>query len=243
MRRASHALFLAASGLGAQQVSWPTTHQQALWINTSIEHETSARTALWFDGSWRRMGIGEDPQQLLLRPGIIRTVAPGVRVGAGYTYASTAPYGELPAANPTREHRLWQDLRLAASYGPVNVTQRFRWEQRWLAPLVQGALGDFAYQQRARYMIRAQAPLGARRSGARAVTWYAQEELLLPVGHDGATGRFAHNRFLIGIGLPVAARQRVDVGYQNLWNALPARSANEVNHVLTLGLVIASGNR
>jgi hypothetical protein len=243
IRLATFALVFAVLPLAAQQVSWPTTHQQALWVTTSVEHELSARTALWFDGSWRRMGIGEEPQQLLLRPGIIRTLAPGVRVGAGYTYVATAPYGELPAATPTREHRLWQDLRLAASYGPVNVTQRFRWEQRWLAPLVQGTLGEFAYQQRARYMIRAQAPLGARRIGTRAVTWYAQEELLLPVGHDGAAGRFAQNRFLVGIGLPIAARQRVDVGYQNLWNALPSRSANEVNHVVTLSMVITSGRR
>lgn len=243
IRLAASALVFAALPLGAQQVSWPTTHQQALWVNTSVEHERSSRTALWFDGSWRRMGIGEEPQQLLLRPGIIRTLAPGVRVGAGYTYAATAPYGELSAATPTREHRLWQDLRLAASYGPVSVTHRFRWEQRWLAPLEQGTLGDYAYQQRARYMIRAQAPLGGRRVGARPMTWYAQEELLLPVGHDGAAGRFAQNRFLVGIGLPVAARQRVDLGYQNLWNALPARSANEVNHVLTLGLVLTSGRR
>ena len=35
----------------------------------------------------------------------------------------------------------------------------------------------------------------------------------------------------------------VDLGYQNLWNALPARSANEVNHVLTVGLVLTSGRR
>lgn len=227
--------------LPAQGSSWPTTHQQALWVSTSIEHELSDKNALWFDGSWRRMGFGEEPQQLLLRPGIIRTLFPGVRAGAGYTYVATAPYGELPAAAPSREQRLWQDLRLAASYGKVNVSQRFRWEQRWLAPVIAGETGDYVYQQRFRYMIRAQAPLGARTFRARPVTWYAQEEALLPVGHDGAAGRFAQNRFLVGVGFPFAPRMRLDVGYQNLWNALPARPANEVNHTLTFAWVMTTG--
>jgi hypothetical protein len=187
------------------------------------------------------MGLGAEPQQLLLRPGIIRTIAPNVRVGAGYTYAATAPYGELPAPAPTREHRLWQDLRLTATYGRVSVTQRYRWEQRWIASVTDGATDAFAYQQRARYMVRAQAPLGARTFRARPVTWYAQEELLMPVGHGGAAGRIGQNRFLVGFGLPVAPRQRLDVGYQNLWNALPALGANEVNHVVTFSWVVTSG--
>jgi Protein of unknown function (DUF2490) len=241
LRRATVAGLLLSSAVGAQNSSWPTTHQQALWLTLNEEHRVSERTSLWFDGSWRRMGVGAEPQQLLLRPGIIRTLAPNVRVGAGYTYVATAPYGELPAANPTREHRLWQDLRLTATYGKVNVTQRYRWEQRWLAPVVSKDLGDFVYQQRARYMVRAQAPLGARTYHTRPITWYLQEEMLLPVGHDGAAGRFAQNRFLLGLGFPLTPRQRLDVGYQNLWNAVPARSANEVNHVVTFGWVMTSG--
>ncbi len=235
------ALLAGAPALAAQTSSWPTTHQQALWVTTSIDHATTKRTSLWFDGSWRRMGIGAEPQQLLLRPGVLFTIAPGVRLGAGYTYVATAPYGELPSATPLREHRSWQHITLAHTAGPVAITHRYRWEQRWLAPVVGDETGDFAYQQRARYMVRAQAPLASFRYDARPLTWYVQEELLMPVGHDGAAGRFAQNRFLVGLGIPLTARQRLDIGYQNLWNALPARSANEVNHTLTFGWVIMSG--
>lgn len=224
----------------AQSASWPTTHQEATWLTASIERPVSERTALWFDGSWRRMGSGSEPQQTLLRPGIIRTIGPGIRVGAGYTYAATQPYGELPSATPFREHRLWQDIRFHSTHGALALTQRFRWEQRWIAPVLGGGTGDFVYQQRARVMVRGQAPLGALTYRARPVTWYAQEELLLPVGHDGALGRFAQNRFLVGAGLPLTPHQRLDLGYQNLWNALPSRQANEVNHVLTVSWVITA---
>lgn len=235
-------LLLAAARSGpAQASSWPVTHQQALWVTTTIDHGLTERTALWFDGNWRRMGVGEEPQQLLLRAGVLRTIAPGVRIGGGYAYIATAPYGELPSATPLREHRAWQDLRFAHAAGRVSLSHRYRWEQRWLAPVRADGTGEFAYQQRARYMVRAQAPLAALTVRSRPVSWYAQEELLLPVGHDGALGRFAQNRFLVGLGLPLSARQRLDVGYMNLWNALPARAANEVNHTVTFNWVITSG--
>lgn len=230
-----------ASSAAAQGASWPTTHQPSLWVVTSWEHELSDRTSLWFDGNWRRMGIGEEPQQLLLRPGVIRTIAPGLRVGGGYTYVATAPYGELPAAAPTREHRLWQDLRLAHTVGRVGISHRYRFEQRWLAPVTGGETGDFAFQKRLRYMVRAQAPLAARSRGGRPILWYAQEEALAPLGHGGPLGRVTQNRFLLGIGLPLAARQRLDVGYMNLWNAIPSEPANEVNHTLTLNWVVTTG--
>lgn len=221
----------------AAQAPWPTVHQQALWATVTIEEPITQRTALWFDGNWRRMGIGAEPQQVLLRPGVLVTVAPGVRVGAGYTYVATAPYGELPSETPLREHRLWQQVALAQTLGPVAITHRYRWEQRWIAPVEDGATAAFAYQQRARYMVRAQVPLW-RRGTDRPVLGYVQEELLMPVGHGGAGGRLTQNRAMLGVGVPLRRGQRLDIGYMHLWNALPARTSNEVNHTLTLNWVV-----
>lgn len=247
MTRISHSILLvgtllvSATELAAQVGSWPTVHQQALWLTTNIEHKLTPRTSLWFDGSWRRMGTGAEPQQVLLRPGILHTIAPGVRIGAGYTYVATAPYGEVPQPTPTREHRAWQQLTIAHAVGSVALTHRYRWEQRWLAPVTGSGLAQYSYQQRARYMVRAQMPLAGLTYRSRAITGFVQEELLLPVGHGGATGRFAQNRFAVGVGLPIGARQRLDIGYMNLWNAITSVPANEVNHVVTLGWVFTSG--
>ncbi|MFN5598176.1 MAG: DUF2490 domain-containing protein, partial [Gemmatimonas sp.] len=79
---------------------WTTRHQDALWVGTFVDQPISKRTALWFDGSWRRMGMGAEPQQLLVRPGLQVTLSPGVRVAAGYGYIATQPYGAFPIANP-----------------------------------------------------------------------------------------------------------------------------------------------
>ncbi len=241
------ALALAAAASAAPRIalaqggSWPVTHQLSTWVVTNLEHNITPRTHFWFDGNWRRMGLGDEPQQVLLRPGLLRTIAPGVKAGGGYAYIATAPYGELPTATPLREHRLWQQLGFTHAAGKATISHRYRWEQRWLAPVVGDGTERFEYQQRARYMVRAQAPLGGLTFRGRPVLGYAQEELLLPVGHSGALGRFAQNRFLLGAGLPVAPRQRVDVGYMNLWNALPGRPANEVNHTVTITWVVTSG--
>lgn len=232
---------MSATELESQAGSWPTVHQQALWLTANAEHRITPRASLWFDGSWRRIGTGAEPQQLLLRPGILYTIAPSVRIGAGYTYVATAPYGEVPQPTPTREHRAWQQVTIAHTAGSVALSHRYRWEQRWLAPVTGTGLGQYRYQQRARYMVRAQVPLGRLTFRSRGIAGFAQEELLLPVGHGGSAGRLTQNRFALGIGIPVSARQRLDIGYLNLWNAIASVPANEVNHTVTLGWVITSG--
>lgn len=231
---AALALLLPA---GARAQDWRTVHQSSTWLGTFVDHALTPRTALWFDGQWRRMGIGEEPQQLLLRPGVQVTLTPGVRIAGGYAYIATAPYGEAPSATPLREHRAWQQVLLAHRAGPLAVTHRYRWEQRWLAPVNPDGLGAYEYQQRARYLVRAQGDLPALRIGGRPLLGFVWNELLMPVGHSTATARLTQNRIAAGVGLPIDARQRFEVGYMNLWNALAGPQVNEVNHTLSLAWV------
>lgn len=235
--RACGFIAVLALPLPAQSAGWESVHQSSTWLIVTADQAVSPRTALWFDGQWRRMGLGAEPQQVLLRPGVQWTLTPGVRVGGGYAYVATAPYGEVPSATPLREHRLWQQLALSHRAGPVTVSHRYRWEQRWLAPVVGDETQDFQYQQRARYMIRAQTALGALRRAGQPVTAFVYDEMLLPVGHGTATGRLAQNRASVGVGIPLDAHHRVEVGYLNLWNALTTAQTNEFNHTLTIGLV------
>jgi Protein of unknown function (DUF2490) len=235
--RASSLIAIFALPLAAQAGGWESVHQSSTWMTVTVDEAVSKRAAFWFDGQWRRMGLGAEPQQLLLRPGVQWTLTPGVRVGGGYAYIATAPYGEVPSATPLREHRLWQQLALSHRAGRVTVSHRYRWEQRWLAPVVSDETQTFQYQQRARYMVRAQTPLGALTRADQPVTMFVYDELLLPVGHGTATGRLAQNRVAIGVGIPLDARHRVEVGYLNLWNALSTAQTNEFNHTLTIGLV------
>jgi len=234
------ALLFYAPPAAAQAPEWRTVHQPATWYGAFVDQTITDRTALVFDGQWRRMGLGERPQQLLLRPGILWTIAPGVRAGAGYAYISTAPYGEAPSNTPLREHRSWQQLLLTHRAGPLAFTHRYRLEQRWIAPVLtdevtgQETRGRWGYEQRFRYMVRGQGQLPGPRVGGRHFIGFVWNELLLPFGQSDALARLGQNRATAGIGFPMNARQRVDVSYMNLWNPLTGARVNEVNHTLTL---------
>lgn len=235
-------LLVAGQTAHAQTAKWTTAHQSATWLATFVDHAISSRDAVWFDGQWRRMGFGSEPQQLLLRGGLLHTLTPGVRVGGGYAYVATAPYGELPSASALREHRIWQQLTLSHRAGDVSLVHRYRFEQRWLASRPLDANGEpvtgpSQYQQRFRYQVRGQGGLTPFKVRGRPLLAFAYDELLMPLGHADATLRVTQNRLGGGLGIPLDARQRVEVGYMNLWNALPARRANEVNHTLTLSWV------
>jgi hypothetical protein len=231
-------VFVSPSRVEAQP--WVTRQQDALWTGVFIDEPVSKRTALWFDGSWRRMDLGAQPQQLLLRPGVQFTLTQGVRVAAGYAYIATAPYGSLPAATATREQRTWQQLSLAHKSGPFTVSHRYRLEQRWVHPLlpVSGSdereAGPTTYQNRLRYMPRAQANLGSLTFKTRPVIGFVWDELLMPLGGPNQTFTIGQNRATAGVGIPLSARARAEVGYMNLYNAFAARRANEVNHTLWL---------
>ncbi len=233
---------LSTTRLVAQSATpWQTGQQGATWLNTFVDYAITKRTAFWFDGHWRRTGLGDSPQQVLLRPGVQFTLAPGVRVAAGYAYIATAPYGEFPIAAPLREQRTWQQLLLTHRAGPATLIHRYRWEQRWLSSITgvgdDRTRGPVSYQQRARYQLRAQVPLQAITLRNRPIMAFAYDELFLPVGHGDAIGRFSQNRLGAGVGVPLGDGQRVEVGYMNLWNALPAQRANEVNHTLVFSYV------
>lgn len=227
----------------AQSSDWTTVHQGASWYAAFVDQAISARDAVVMDGQWRRVGTGGAPQQLLLRGGLLRTIASGVRLGAGYAYVASAPYGELPAPAPTREHRTWQQLTLTHRAGAVTVVHRYRLEQRWLAALTTDATtnetdtGPWQYQNRVRYQARAQGNLPGISFRSRPLMGFAYDELLLPFGHGDPALRVTQNRLGAGVGVPLGARQRLDVGYMNLWNALPAQRANEINHTFTASWV------
>ena len=235
-------LLLPVAATGAQD--WVSRSQDAMWVGAVVDQPLTSKSALWFDGSWRRMDFGKRPQQLLLRPGVQYTLTPGVRVSAGYAYIATAPYGALPIANPLREHRTWQQLLLTHRAGAVSFSHRYRLEQRWMRPLLERVgttsadddrdLGPTTYQNRLRYQGRGQINIPQLTVRTRPVFAFAWDELLMPLGGNAQRITIGQNRAAVGIGIPFSSKQRVEVGYMNLYNAFAARRAHEINHTLWL---------
>ena len=231
-------LLLSPTRSQSQTNRWQTIEQPAAWYSLVVERPLTDRVSLWFDGQWRRSGLIDNPQQLLLRPGVMFTLTPSVRVGGGYAWIATAPYGETPSLTPLREHRAWQQLSLTHRAAGLGISHRYRWEQRWLTPVRDSGAAVTSYQQRARYLVRAQGVLPRLRLGKGEVTGFVWNEVLLPVGHGDALIRLTQNRLGGGIGVPVSPRNRIEVGYMHLWNSLTASRVNEVNLTLTLSWLV-----
>lgn len=237
-------LLLAPAATLRAQADWTTVNQAAVWVNATVDHALSARSALWFDGHWRRDGLGAQPQQVLLRPGVQVTLRPGLRVAAGYAYIATAPYGESPNGAPLREHRAWQQVSLAGSVGSLAISQRLRWEERWSGAVnATGEIGPRSYQTRLRYSVRGQRQLGARATEAGPIIGFVANEFFLPVGHSDAAQRRLQNRAQVGIGVPMSARQRLEFSYLHQWNRITPRTTHEINHTLIASWVWTSSAR
>jgi hypothetical protein len=233
----------AAPSLQAQ-ADWSSVHQAAVWLNAFVDHAVSPRAALWFDGHWRRDGLGAQPQQLLLRPGVQVTLRPGWRLGAGYAYIATAPYGESPNGAPLREHRAWQQLSVSGSVAGLAMSHRLRWEERWIGAVdAAGDVGPRRYQTRVRYLVRGQRALGVGAEDAGPVVGFVANEFFLPLGHSDGAERRLQNRAQIGVGVPLSARQRVELSYLHQWNRITPRTTHEMNHTVVASWIWTSSSR
>ncbi len=149
----------------ATTTPWRTVRQDHLWVATFIDQPITARWAFLGDVQWRRTEAGRNPQQLLTRGSLTYRVTPGFRLGAGVNVIATAPYGELPSARPLRDRQIFYIAQINQKLGGTDVMHRYRFENRWLADVLEDAAGkdslsDSRFAQRARYMLRGSRALG-----------------------------------------------------------------------------------
>ena len=115
----------------AQPLARVTAPQQHAWYNYFGNHPVSKRWGLHLEGQWRREGFGQQPMQLLLRPGVNFYLTRNVTLTGGYGFIQTHQYGEYPAVAAFPEHRVWQQALMRQKLGTKAVMQhRYRLEQR-----------------------------------------------------------------------------------------------------------------
>jgi hypothetical protein len=226
----------AAPGAGPRDVADNGT----AWLMYFGDHAVSRRWAVHAETQLRR---ADGPaglrgwQQLLVRPGLIYTVAPGARVTAGYAFISTWPYGEQPAADRFPEHRVWQQLQLGHATGRVAWQHRYRIEQRWVDRALDAAgARDRTYSNRARYLARATVPLRGRTLDAGEPYVSAYDELFASWGRNVGRNVFDQNRLYGAVGWRFGAATRVEGGYLQQLVLKPNGVQMERNHSLQLAV-------
>jgi len=163
----------------------------------------------------RRNDWIQNPQQLLLRTGIEYYLKDGIRFTAGYGFIKTHPYGEFPVANTFPEHRFWEQVLLNQPLGRVALQHRFRLEQRLLGNATTGRFDGGRYENRMRYMLRANIALQGQTIDPH--EWYIglYDEVMINFGREVGYNLFDQNRLYGAVGYHLGKAGRLEIGYLN----------------------------
>jgi len=195
---------------------------------------------LHFDGQYRRQGIGQKWQQLLLRPGVNYDLTDKLQLAGGYAFINSYPSGGYPARFVTPEHRLWEQLIVKQSLGKVGLTHRFRLEQRFVGVKVadengEGRLDRFSYRNRFRYFLKGVIPFS--RDAAGDVKYYLglYNEVMFNFGGETKTV-FDQNRAYAALGIRLPRLGNLELGYLQQTVQQSNGRVIEYNHTLQIGI-------
>jgi hypothetical protein len=204
-------LLVGTFWLSAQTESKIVDFNRHGWYSYSGDHAVRGRWGFHFDGQWRRAEIITQWQQYQLRPGLNFQWKPNVLLTLGYAFTRTSRYGEFPVAAPIPEHRIYQQALIRHRRKSVTLLQRYRLEQRWLQ--YPNTHGQWTYQNRFRYLLKAEFPLTRRADES--AEWYLPmyNEILLGIPPNYGYRSFDQNRLFIGVGRSFGAPGSLEIGY------------------------------
>ena len=179
------------------------------WYQYVGDHPISGHWGIHAEGQWRRDHAITDWEQLLLRSGVNYQVNKHFTITLGQAYLRTFAYGEI-SGDPTREHRIYQDLNVKHSLGRIDWIQRFRLEQRFIA---QEKDYNWGFAQRVRYQLQARIPLSAPRVEAGRFYLSLYDEFFFKFGAHGGPQAFNQNRAYAALGINLKGKNQLEAGY------------------------------
>jgi hypothetical protein len=200
------------------------------WFSYSGDHPVSGPWGLHFDTQWRRSDLGATWQQYQIRPGLNYQPSESLLVTLGYVYTRTYPYGDNPVRAAFPEHRMYQQALIRHSKESVRFQHRIRLEQRFVEyPSPQPV--TWTYQNRFRYLVKADLPLKRRADGS--VEWYipVYDEIVIGIPPNYGARPFDQNRVFAGFGRSVGGLN-VEFGYLNQFLGQRNGRVFESNHTM-----------
>lgn len=226
-------VILLGSGLTIEGETGPpkvVDFNQHAWLSYSGDHSSAGKWGFHFDGQWRRADLGTEWQQYQLRPGINFQASRNVLLTLGYAFTRAYPYGDFPVTAAFPEHRIYQQALVRQQLGNLRVAHRVRMEQRFIR-YPQNQDRSWTYQNRFRYMLKADIPL-TQENGA--VGWYLPvfNEILIGIAPNYGSRPFDQNRLFIGVGRALGPAGNLEVGYMNQFLAQRNGRVFEFNNTL-----------
>ncbi|WP_133272316.1 DUF2490 domain-containing protein [Hymenobacter radiodurans] len=205
------------------------------WFTYNGDHKIAPQWAVHTEVQLRRTRLGLGRQQLLSRLGFVYSHTEQVTLSGGYTQLTTYPYGDYPTAGlgeATPENRAYEDVTLASTYGRLQLTHRFRLEQRWLGQLDESCpkqVANWEYQNRARYQVAGEIPLQGPTIDDGELYFTFFDELFIGFGQNVGRNVFNQNRISGGLGYQIRDNWKLELNYLNQWtqHAEPAPNTQQ----------------
>lgn len=241
LRRLAAIVLLPALGLspGALRAQRQTYTNTNAWFVINGDVALNERWGVLFDASARRSGPVHEAMANFVRGGVALHVNEHVRVAAGANWSRSYPYGELPSDYPVTERRLWQQAVLSHDIGRLEVSHRYRLEQRWRGrredPLVD-RIASWERTSRFRYQVKATLPLDGVAVDPGEAYFSASNEIFIGFGRHVEYNMFDQDRATATLGYRFTRNWRGEVGF--LEHVVFKGNGTDVerNHTMTFAL-------
>lgn len=232
-----HAAAQAAKPMGGAE--------RGTWFMYFGDHPYTEHWGVHLEGQYRRQGLGQRWEQLLIRPGIDYKLSHGFSTLLAYTYLRSYPFeggslGYLTTTGPQPEHRILEELKythrlLGEGEKAVKLSHRFRAEQRWQGTSTAGAgTSDWEFAERARYRLTADVPFRWKTMGARPDYASVYDEIFVNFGPHGENNALDRNRTYGAVGWDLNKDWQVEVGYLYQYQPVPNGIVGEQSHALQI---------
>lgn len=166
-------------------------------------HNMAERWNYHYEVQYRNYNAAGDLEQLLLRTGLGYNLSKGNNnVLLGYGYIQSENYTTPEQKQSFIEQRIFQQFISRQQFGRTYLQHRYRFEQRYMAPL---------WRYRFRYFLAMNIALNNNELLDK--TWYAS--LYNEVFVQPHTPGLDRNRSYVGLGYRFSNELRVEAGYMN----------------------------
>ena len=231
-------IVLFASYSFSQKEISPQNHA---WVMYFGNHKLSEHWGIHTEYQWRRADMFNEWQQSLLRLGVDYYSKQNAQYTVGYGWIKSFQYGDQPIAHNLNEHRIWEQFVIKNKVGRVDISHRYRLEQRFIENWVKDANAvyaqdGFVFRQRVRYRFMATVPLSRKEMKDNTLFLAVYDEPFLGYGKGIGKNILDQNRLYGAIGWRFNKDFNVQLGYLNQYVVKTDGIKAERNHTLQIGV-------
>ena len=206
-----------------------TVHQNTGWLFLMNSTKLNDKWGAHFDLQLRSSDEFKDVRNLLIRPGLTYFFNSSNNLTMGYLFTQTYS----PGVKSITENRAWEQFIHTHKIKSINVSHRFRLEQRFIEKIA----ADDVFAQRLRYFVRFlilfQKDAKVFEKGLFAAV---QNEVFFNVQNKDVVNNtfFDQNRAYLALGYRLQKKIDIEAGYMN--QAVKGLSGHTNNNILQIAV-------